>query len=168
MQRGLTSAIALILLSGCATTSALGPVLRVEYRFAPGTEPGDPGVIFWRGQSIRGDEIPEDLFEKLAQSFPMLHRLDGKLANTCYYTTDQFGLALLQRRPSRLGGALWLTADASWSVDFVLAADGTVRGTMNYSSSANPYPLVGTHRQVSDFDECYEKVREQISKRAPE
>jgi hypothetical protein len=121
-------------------------------------------VIFWRPQPVRGDEIPADLLEKLGESFPMVLRLDEKLANTCYYTPNGFGLALLEREPSRLSGPLWLTVDSSWSVDFTLAGDGTAQGSMRYSSSKTPYPLAGTHRTVSDFSECYEQVRLQIRK----
>jgi hypothetical protein len=145
--------------AGCISSAPSGRVLRVEYREAPGTDPIEPGVIFWRRQPVRGDEIPADLLEKLGQSFPMTLLLDEKLANTCYYTASGFGLALLEREPSRLSGPLWLTADYTWSVDFTLAGDGIAIGSMKYSSSKTPYPLAGTHREVSDFSECYEQVR---------
>jgi hypothetical protein len=149
---------------GCVSSVSTEPVLRVEYTSGPDAQ-GDveSGVVFWRPTDIVPEELPTDLQEKLGSTFPIVFQLDDKLANTCFVTNDSFGLTSLDRRKSELGGPLWLTVDAGWTVDFFLLPDGTIRGTTGHyfssGKSGDPDTLKGTYREVADFTECYEKVR---------
>ena len=131
-------------------------MLRVEYASQPDAN-GDieSGVVFWRRESIRGEEIPDDLLERLGNAFPVVFQLDRKLANACFVTSSGFGLTLLDRAKSNLKGPLWLTVDAGWTIEFSLRSDGSVDGKTGYyfanEVSSDATLLKGTHRDVADF-----------------
>jgi hypothetical protein len=159
----------LILASACITlgvdsarADAEQRVLRIEYATDPDAQGAiETGIVFWRRDLIQGAEVPGDLIQRFADGFPVLLKLEGKLANACYVTNAGFGLALLERKESRLSGPLWFTADYAWTVDFSLGSDGTVRGT------TRSIALKGSYREVKDFSECYARTRSATSSSAP-
>ena len=147
----------------CVSRLPTERVLRVEYTSAVTQTDIESGVVFWRRTDIGREELPTDLKEKLGSTFPVVFQLDGKLANTCFVTNSGFGLTSLERGKAGLSGPLWRTVDAGWTVDFSLLLDGTIRGTTGYyfsgGGSSGPRALKGSYREVADFTECYDKVR---------
>ena len=158
-------ATAALLLGGCSSVPSSPSVLRIDYVGHTDANPqSESGVIFVLPGNLKPSMLPPDLKQRMVDSFPIEYLYGGRLANTCYTSSNLSGMSILKGKSrSNYSGDLWRVADAGWHIDLTLQTDGTISGSSEhwYATLGGDYSskIVGSYRYVSDISECFDYMR---------